>query len=82
MREYVTVNVNNSCRVKLTVYGVGIYNEYLKTLPSFCRPAYVSEGCVLEEPLWKIMSLFGAHLFCGSSIPFEDNKIEIGLGDA
>ncbi len=70
-------NVNTQCRVTLTDSGAGIYNEYLKTLPSFCRPAYVSAGCSVEESLWKIMSVFGAHMFCGGSIPFEGNKIEI-----
>lgn len=59
------INLNNTCRVKLTDTG----KEIIRKHPG--RYEYDENGYFTTE-LWEIMQLFGKYLFLGTlNLPFE-----------
>lgn len=75
------INLNDSVKVTLTVFGAEIYNKYMS---AFDHPNSkynfdpVNEGYVLRTQLWCLMQIFGEHLRIGFGlVPFEGLNMQL-----
>lgn len=86
---FTSVNVNYTCKVKLTKYGIKVWKEHwepyrkvqssmnLKVNSYFDKPKLDSNGYMVTA-LWEIMQIFGKCLYMGNNeIPFVNNEILI-----
>ncbi|WKZ86291.1 hypothetical protein N5B55_04895 [Ralstonia pickettii] len=72
------LNLNDRATVRLTAYGAGIYNNHMgSNLPGAYRPPAIKAGATLRLSLWELMQIFGASIYMGGAIPFEDNAIDL-----
>jgi hypothetical protein len=66
------VNINQTCKVKLTEKGKKILFEYYRDWPG------VPEDKLEKEfHLWELMQIFGPHVYNGCEIPFVNNVIDL-----
>lgn len=65
------INVNDTCRVKLTPAGLKRYFEY----NAGCGPVVVNSEITIQ--LWELMRIFGPMISMGSQPSFINNTIEI-----
>ena len=70
-----TVNVNRIVKVKLTPYGIKIWNAHCNHYNINCEIKYDKKGYA-EFHLWDLMKIFGHCFYMGNiHIPFENNNI-------
>ena len=78
-------NINNYVKVKLTDYGVSVLKKHhdARNLESLALGGEglgefelkVDQDGYYVTQLWKLMSIFGNHMFYGGNISFETNVI-------
>lgn len=79
------LNTNEMVRVILTERGAAIYNAdaakmnaHMATTRSSYRVTYKLPGDMHETSLWRLMQLYGPHIYMGMrEMPFLDNVVEI-----
>lgn len=76
------INLNQQCRIKLTVYGKVHIWEYLagifKMQPKLIPEQY--EGLINPERKWmlhEVMNIFGRELYMGNARQVIESEIEI-----
>lgn len=81
MQKYQTFNINDYVKVKLTEKGKYIYYHQFDDINQNIRKVggkplsvielkYDNEGYT-EFQLWRLMEIFGEHLYNGCDLPFE-----------
>lgn len=70
-------NINDTCEVILTSYGVRILNEYYRTFPSVFDIQEFFSGDEYSCECWLLMNIFGPHIQHHLDTPFKNNVIKI-----
>jgi len=78
-------NMNVDVEVKLTTYGMEVWEDYYKNLgltpKNYKFHFKKNTKNILKGPLWEIMHIFGKCMYMGTpELPFEDNRIKILKG--
>jgi len=84
----ITINTNHDVKVQLTDHGLKILKEW-KDKTGEQVPPLRSRAALRGNPprwtsfpLWKLMEIFGPHLYNGNpKMPFKDNKIKVAITD-
>ena len=74
------MNLNDQVEVKLTDYGLKIYNDYWEGLDLKKYGLEVPElnNNILKTELWDLMHIFSKYIYMGNTeVPFENNEIKI-----
>ena len=73
-------NINHIVKVKLTDYGEKVLYTHLivyeKYMPLKYTDVYKTDELGYKTfQLWDLMNIFGAHIYSGAPICFENNEI-------
>lgn len=79
MKEWKSINLNETVRFKLKPEGEKIWLDYWREFSTGKQPTLPkTEDGWREDQLWHLMQVFGKHIHLGFDLPIE-TKIQVQL---